>query len=114
MTPRELVDELLYPVRSTTMLIVLVSFFLLFELIGAARMLGIWLAIIVVPAFFRYLLLVAEARASGLDAQPPGIELFTLGGNLWTLFPVVPAVLFGLGLHEALKIGPFAAWQSAD
>ena len=56
-------------------------------------MLGIWLAIVTVPAFLRYLTMIAEARAQGRDAAPPGIEYFTLVGNVWTLFPVIPALI---------------------
>ena len=113
MTPAEVVDEFLYPFRSLTMSIVLVSFFLLLELIGAAGVLGVWLAVIVIPALFRFYVMVAEARASGADAEPPGIELFTLGGNLWTLFPVIPTVLFVLGLREVVEYGVGPAWVYA-
>ncbi len=113
MTQREVIDEFLYPFRSTTIVIALVTFFILIELIYAAGRFGIWLAVIVIPALFRFYVLVAEARASGADAEPPGIELFTLGGNLWTLFPVLPLVLFVLGLREAADIGTGVAWLFA-
>ena len=45
----------------------------------------------VVPAMFRYLILLAQARARGIEAEPPGIEYFSPVGNWWTLFPAVPA-----------------------
>lgn len=91
MTPREFLDELAYPLRSSGALIAIITFVLLLWLVRAAGMLGIWLAVAVVPAFLRYLTMVAEARAQGRDASPPGIEYFTIVGNLWTLFPVIPA-----------------------
>ena len=91
MTPREFLDELAYPATSGGTLIAILTFVLLFWLVGAAGMLGIWLAVAAIPAFLRYLTMIAEARAEGRDAAPPGIEYFTLVGNVWTLFPVIPA-----------------------
>ena len=76
------------PTSST--FVALATFVLLLRLAAAAGLLGIWLAVIVVPAFLRYLTMIAEARARGTEAETPGIEFFTLGGSLWTLFPVVP------------------------
>lgn len=93
MTPREFLDELAYPVRSGSALIAISTFVLLLWLVRAAGMLGIWLAVAVVPAFLRYLTMIAEARAQDRDAAPPGIEYFTLVGNLWTLFPVIPVFI---------------------
>ena len=93
MTPREFVDELTWPVRSGGTLTALITFVLLFWLVRAAGMLGIWLAVVTVPAFLRYLTMIAEARAQGRDAAPPGIEYFTIVGNLWTLFPVIPVFI---------------------
>ena len=56
------------------------------EAIETHGLLGIWLAIATIPAFLRYLTMIAEARAQGRDAAPPGIEYFSLVGNVWTLF----------------------------
>lgn len=102
MTPREFLDELAYPLRSGGALIAIVTFLLLLWLVRAAGMLGVWLAVAVVPAFLRYLTMVAEARAEGRDAAPPGIEYFTIVGNLWTLFPVIPVFIVG-GLAGASR-----------
>lgn len=93
MTPREFLDELAYPVRSSSTLIAIITFMLLLWLVSAAGMLGIWLAVAVVPAFLRYLTMIAEARAEGRDAAPPGIEYFSFAGSLWTLFPVIPVFI---------------------
>ncbi len=93
MTPHEFLDELAYPGSSGSTLIAIITFVVLIWLVGAAGMFGIWLAVAVVPAFLRYLTMVAEARAQGREAEPPGIEYFTLVGNAWTLFPVIPAFI---------------------
>jgi hypothetical protein len=88
----EYLRELAYPARSLGIMVALVTFYLLFGLIVVANLLGIWLAVMVIPAFFRYLVMIAEARARGTDAQPPGIEFFSLAGNWWTLYPIIPIV----------------------
>jgi hypothetical protein len=92
MTPREFLGELAYPARSASTVIALTTFVLLITLAEWAGMLGLWLMVVTVPAFLRYLTMIAEARAEGHDAAPPGIEYFTLAGNVWTLFPVIPAL----------------------
>jgi hypothetical protein len=110
MSPRDILRELAYPAGSTSALITLSTFVLLILLAMNAGMLGIWLAIVVVPACLRYLTMISEARAMDQDASPPGIEYFTLVGNAWTLFPVIPVVLLGVMVVETMQaLGASAA-----
>lgn len=111
MTPRDYVRELTYPATSSGTLVVLATFTLLGWLAANAGVLGLWLAIVVVPAYLRYLTMIAEARARDAEAAPPGIEYFTLVGNVWTLFPVIPVVLAGLLVGEAMQAFGAAAAQ---
>ena len=97
MTFKEWLVELAYPARSSDTLIALFGFFVLLSLAGAAGILGLWLLIITIPAFFRYLTMIGEARARDADAAPPGAEFFSLVGNVWTFFPAVLAVLIIVG-----------------
>ena len=90
MSIREYLRELVFPLQSSTTIISLTTFLLLLLFAAYAGVLGIWLAIAVIPAFLRYLTMIAEARARDAEAAPPGIEYFTLVGNFWTLFPVIP------------------------
>lgn len=89
MTPVELMRELGAPFTDTTLLLAMVVFFLLGQLAGAAGLLGLWLLIVILPAFFRYLMEVLEARVSARKLEPPGIELFNWVQNGWTLLPLV-------------------------
>jgi hypothetical protein len=82
--------DLAYPLRSTTCLLAGLVFAAMIVLAQHAGLLGIWLLIIVVPGLFRYAIMIAEARAQATDVEPPGIEFFTLGGNTWTLFGILP------------------------
>lgn len=110
MSPRDFLREMAYPASSSGTLIALGTFLLLMLLASAAGLLGIWLAIAVIPAYLRYLTMIAEARARERDASPPGIEYFTLVGNAWTLFPVIPVVVLGVLVVETMQaLGAAAA-----
>ena len=100
MTLRDFLRELAFPIESTQTLIALLVFFALISLAQMAGLFGIWLMIAVVPAFLRYLTMIAEARARDEEADPPGIEYFTLVGNAWTLFPVVPVLVMAFIVTE--------------
>lgn len=108
MSIAEFVNALTYPLRSSVALVAMLSFYLLLQLAIAAGIFGLWLALIIVPALFRYLVLLAEARAQNRDAEPPGIEYFSLAGNLWTLFPVLPLVAFVVLYLAAADLGAVA------
>lgn len=92
MTLRDFLRELVFPLESSQTLIALVVFVILIAIAQMAGLLGLWLMIATVPAFLRYLTMVAEARARDKEAEPPGAEYFTLVGNAWTLFPVLPVL----------------------
>ena len=105
----EYLRELTFPARSLGMMVALVTFYLLFGLMAISNVFGIWLAIMVIPAWFRYLVMIAQARARGVDAEPPGIEFFSLAGNVWTLFPALPiATTIWLGWHLQSTYGASA------
>jgi len=81
--------EVVYPLTDMAVLMAMISFALLFILADAAGVFGIWLTVIILPAFFRYSLYLLEARAQGHKAPIPGIEEFSLVDNFWALFPAV-------------------------
>jgi hypothetical protein len=89
MKPRDILDEIAFPLSEMAVLLAIITFWLFAKLAVAAGLLGLWLAIVVVPAFFRYLLYVLEARASARPAPTLGIELFNWVENFWSLFPLV-------------------------
>ena len=89
MAPRELAKEIAYPLTDMTVLLAMVAFALLWGLAQAAGILGLWLAILLVPALFRYQLAILEARANGRAAPVAGVEMFNIADNFWTLAPLV-------------------------
>lgn len=109
MTPTEYLRELTHPARSSTTMITLAVFYLLMSLAAAAGIAGIWLGLVVLTALVRYLILLSESRALGVEMEPPGIEFFSLVSGTWSLFPIVPVFLTGLGssmIGEAYGSGP--------
>lgn len=90
MSLRDYLRELAFPVTSATTVIALLTFAVLIRLAVAAGLLGLWLAVVTVPAVLRYMTTIAEARVEGVDTTTPGIETFSIVGQWWTLFPIVP------------------------
>lgn len=89
MTPLELLRELARPVTDAGLLLALVAFSFLLFVANAAGLLGLWLAVIVIPATYKYLLLVLYARAQGRPTPVPAIEQFNFVDSLWSLAPLV-------------------------
>lgn len=104
MSLNEYLFELTYPARNATTLLAIIGFAFLLGLAGLAGILGLWLLIMVVPAMCRYLVLLGQARARGAEAEPPGIEYFSLVGNFWTLFPALPFAAVGYGFWQ-IRVG---------
>jgi len=89
LTPLQLLRELARPATDAGLLLALVVFSFLLVVANAAGLLGLWLAVIVIPAVYKYLLLVLYARAQGRPTPVPGIEQFNLADSLWSLAPLV-------------------------
>ena len=82
MSPAEVLAEYTYPLRSVTVVLALIVFAFLLAVASMGGMAGTWLYLVVFVAIARYLVLIAESRARDRDAEPPGIEYFTLTDNL--------------------------------
>jgi hypothetical protein len=104
-----LVRELAFPLTDTVTLIAMASFTLLTMLVREAGWLGLWLGVLLVPALWRYLLMLLEARAHGRSIPVVGIESFNPIDNFWSLTPLVLIALSIWGavlLHR--QVSPLA------
>ena len=108
----EFLDELSYPLRSTGVVAALAMFFVLTmfvvlaaSLVGVYALAAVWLAVGIVVAFMRYLVLIAESRSRDADVAPPGAEYFSLVGNLWTLFPAAVVLSIAFLADELRSVG---------
>jgi hypothetical protein len=83
-----------YPVTEASVLIPLIVFWLLASIAMWGGVLGqVFLVLVVVPAVFRFQMIVLEARARAVTPATPDIGFFNWFGKAWTLFPFVSAFL---------------------
>ncbi len=99
--PLDLVRAIAYPLTESSVLVPLLFFWLTVSLASWGGVLGLFLMFLVLPAVFRYQMILLEARARGVTPAVPGIEFFNWFGNAWSLFPVLVAVLLVLATVEA-------------
>lgn len=89
MKSSEILREIVYPLTNLTIVLAMLFFWLMFLLVAKAGLIGIWLLVLVAPAYFRYLLALLEERANGRPAPVPSAEMFAPADSLWTLTPLV-------------------------
>lgn len=94
MKPAEIFRAIVYPLTESSVLIPLLVFWLLVSIAGWGGIFGLFLIfLIIVPAVFRFQMIVLEARALGRTPATPDIEFFNWFGNAWTLFPFFTVAL---------------------
>ena len=111
MKPDDVYREVTYPLTDMAIVFAMVFFWVMFMLIHNAGFLGIWLGVLVAPAYFRYLLYLLEARANGKQAPVPTAEMFAPVDNLWTLTPLVLVAVLIWGVILLTSNG--YAWLAA-
>ncbi len=98
--------ELLYPLKEMATILAMIFFWLLFGLAQYARLIGIVLLIVLMPAYLRYLLLLLEARANGRSAPVPDIAMFNPFDNFWSL---APFVLIAIAIWAGILLEPYVS-----
>ena len=110
MKPGNLLKAILYPVTHSSVLITVLVLWLLMSFARWGGVLGLFLMFLVIPAVFRYQMILLEARAYGREPAPPDVDFFRWFGNGWTLFPVPLVLIAGWGVIAAgEKFGSAAA-----
>lgn len=106
--------ELLFPIRDGVLATWIVVATLLWLLASAAGLLGIWLAVILSIAFYKFLMLILRMRALGHRLKPPEHTLFNPVDARWALSGVlwfVIVILIATALAEATH--PVFGWATA-
>jgi len=89
MTPSDVIREIFYPLKNIAIVFAMLFFWMLFGLVQRAGLIGLWLLIIIAPAYIRYLLYLLEARANNRAPPVPEISMFNPVDNLWSLTPLI-------------------------
>lgn len=89
MNPLNVIRAIAYPLTAPAVFVPLIVFWLLVSFASWGGVLGLFLMFLVLPALFRFQMIVLEARARGAEPATPDVEFFNWFGNAWTLFPVV-------------------------
>ena len=87
--PTDLAREFAYPLSNASVLMSSLLLFLLLELAAFGRILGLFLALLILPALLRYLMRILDARAKGQDAGPLVADDLLWFSHGWSLFPAV-------------------------
>ncbi len=101
MKPADIVKAILYPVTQSSVIIPVLVLWLLMSFARWGGVLGLFLMFLVIPAVFRFQMILLEARAYGREPATPDVDFFRWFGNAWTLFPVPLVMIAGWGIIAA-------------
>ncbi len=101
MKPSDPFRAIIYPLTSPSVLMTLIVFWLLISFGLWGGILGLFLLFLMLPAVFRYQMIVLEARAKGREPAPLDAEFFNWLGNAWALFPLPLTLLAGWAVVSA-------------
>ncbi|MEM7278822.1 MAG: hypothetical protein AAF385_11925, partial [Pseudomonadota bacterium] len=101
MTGAEFVKELLFPLRNSALLSMIVATTLLLSLARAAKLFGLVLGLLVSLALLKYLIDVLQARAMNRKVPVPDVDTFNPGLQVWKLGVAVVTFVFVFAIHHA-------------
>lgn len=93
MNASEFVREFTWPARNLTVLFSALFIFLLLEFAAFGKLLGLFLAFLVLPSLFHYLMRILDKRARGAEPGPLEVDDLYWFQGAWSLFMIVHVVL---------------------
>jgi hypothetical protein len=99
MSPTELLRELVYPARNLSVMLSALFIFLMLEFAAFCKLLGLFLALLIVPSLFHYLMRLLDARAKGREPGPLEVDDLMWHQNAWRLFMIVHVVVTVYALY---------------
>jgi len=112
--PAEIAREIAYPLSSAAVLMSTALVFLLLEFAASGGLLGLFLALLVLPALFRYLMRILDSRARGQDPGPLVVEDLLWFESAWSVFLVVHVAVLIYATYIAGSLYGFAAMLAVD
>jgi hypothetical protein len=103
MNPISIVRAIVYPLAAPAVLVPLIVFWVLVSFASWGGVLGLFLMFLILPAIFRFQMIVLEARARGAEPATPDVEFFNWFGHAWTLFPVVVSLAVAWAVVTTLE-----------
>ncbi len=91
--PADIARELAHPVNNAAVAFAALLLFGLLKFAFSGGILGLFLAFLVIPGLFRYLMRVLESRAKGQDTGPFETDDFLWLGNAWSIFAAFHVVV---------------------
>lgn len=89
----DIAREFAYPVKNVTVLFSALFIFLMLEFAAFGKLLGLFLAFLILPSLFHYLMRILDARAKGKDPGPLEAEDLMWFQGAWSLFMLVHLVV---------------------
>lgn len=93
MKPADFIKAIIYPLTEPSVLMTLIFFWAMIAFGIWGGILGLFLIFLVLPAVFRYQMILLEARARGKTVAALDAKFFNWVGSSWTLFPLPLAML---------------------
>jgi hypothetical protein len=104
----DILQEFTYPARNLTVMLSALFIFLLLEFAAFGSLMGLFLAMLILPSLFHYLMRLLDARAKGKEPGPLEVEDLMWFNGAWSLFisasllaAVVPASLAVLAITRS-------------
>jgi len=93
MKASDILREFAYPARNVTVLVSALFIFLMLEFAAFGSLLGLFLAFLILPSLFHYLMRILDARAKGKDPGPLEADDLFWFHRAWSLFMLVHVVV---------------------
>jgi hypothetical protein len=107
MKTAEILREFAYPVRNVTVLLSAAFIFLMLEFAAFGSLLGLFLAFLILPSLFHYLMRILDARARGQQPGPLEADDLLWFHRAWSLFIIVH---LAVALYAIYIFGSLYGW----
>ena len=104
MNPNDILKEFTYPARNLTVMLSALFIFLLLEFAAFGSLMGLFLAMLILPSLFHYLMRLLDARAKGKEPGPLEVEDLMWFHGAWSLFMIfhLAVVIYAIYIFGSL------------
>ena len=104
MNPSDILREFTYPARNLTVMLSALFIFLLLEFAAFGSLMGLFLAMLILPSLFHYLMRLLDARAKGKEPGPLEADDLMWFQGAWSLFMIfhLAVVIYAIYIFGSL------------